>query len=326
MGNKKASILMVCLWTLAILVIFALGLGHRAAVTLKLARYQRDRLKAYSFAKAGTKKAIILLQDDRLNPQTKSFDSLSECGVNLGGRRPQEIFSQAWGEKTEGFSVGYKDSSGDFIWGMRDEESKININTPLNPEILEQIFIYRGASLEDAQRISALLKEWTVPAGGNVEKKEMIKYGPLKTPEELFLILKYFYNNEERAEEMYAKVKSLITVYGGNKVNVNTASRDVLTIVAGSLATIDEQPYAEKVVGAIIELRNSRGYFTDAANIALSFSEPYAISLFDKLKDKIVFRSDIFSIDAKGSSGIATKNITLIYDRSNEKILYWHEN
>ena len=59
--NKKASILMINLWILALLVIFAIGLGHRASINLRLLRYQRDALKASLFANAGINKAVMLL-------------------------------------------------------------------------------------------------------------------------------------------------------------------------------------------------------------------------------------------------------------------------
>ncbi|MBI5144843.1 MAG: hypothetical protein HZA27_01505, partial [Candidatus Omnitrophica bacterium] len=49
---KKGSVLIISLWILAILVVFAVSLAQRAAASLRLARYQRDGLKAYLLAKA----------------------------------------------------------------------------------------------------------------------------------------------------------------------------------------------------------------------------------------------------------------------------------
>jgi len=76
-GNK-GSILMIAMWVMAILVIFTLGLGHRASINLRLAKYQKDRLKAAYLAKAGISKAIAILQEDKNTPQTSGYDSLNE--------------------------------------------------------------------------------------------------------------------------------------------------------------------------------------------------------------------------------------------------------
>ena len=54
---------MISLWILAILTILAVGIGHRVSMGLRLARYQKDKLKGLYLAKAGLKVLIVEKND-----------------------------------------------------------------------------------------------------------------------------------------------------------------------------------------------------------------------------------------------------------------------
>ncbi len=91
-------------------------------------------------------------------------------------------------------------SKGKFIYTIIDEERKININTVS----LDEITRLPGLSPELAQKIvSSTLR-------------------PFALKEELLLI-------DGISEDIYDGIKDFITIYSDGKININTASREVLT-------------------------------------------------------------------------------------------------
>ena len=79
--NKRASVLMIVLWILAALVLFALGLGHRASIHLKISSFQKDRIKAGFLARAGIQKAIFLLEQDADDPKLRNMIPGKNAGL-----------------------------------------------------------------------------------------------------------------------------------------------------------------------------------------------------------------------------------------------------
>jgi len=328
---------MISLWILAILVVFAVGLGHRASINLRLARYQRDRLKAYFLAKAGIQKAIVQLENDK-----NGYDNLDETwstGIDSVTKKP--LFENA--EINEGsgetFTIRYLyDKEKGIYLCMSDEERKININF-LDKKQLKQLFILRGLDA-DAESLAKTIFEW-ISGSGTEEEKKVFKNERLKTPEELLLILEYFYqqkrldNFKEKAREVFNNVEDLITTYGGNSntVNINTISENVLNIFANIVADDVQRSCANCVAQKIIELRNyqTEKCFKNKDGINLDVNEcpPAAGGLVDILKANfIIFESDNFKIESTGNVNNVSKKITAIYNRQeeNKKILNWHEN
>ena len=130
--KKNAVILILSLWVLTILVIFALGLGNRCSIALKLSRHQRDRLRTSFLINAGINLAI-----NELETNPKEYDSLAENWANN-----KKIFSviSFEADKKEFCKVSYTDSNTNEIFGILDEEGKININNAA-PILIEEIFI-----------------------------------------------------------------------------------------------------------------------------------------------------------------------------------------
>ena len=121
---KRGSILFVSLWTLVILLIFAVGIGSRVAGEITFARALKERLISLYLAKACLNQAIAELGKD-IAPE---YDTLYEL------RKQREV----------------KLEEGSFKFNIIDEESLININSVpltalerlpgLNPELAKSIF------------------------------------------------------------------------------------------------------------------------------------------------------------------------------------------
>lgn len=318
MDCKKGSILILTLWTLSFLTIFAVGVGFSASSQLRLASHLQERLKMYYLAKAGIEKGIIELKGDI----TPKYDSLNE----------------RWAKGDEYFKELPLDG-GYITFSLTDESNKININkAPV--EILKSM-LENIAELDSdiASDIANAIVDWRdldifVSSGGaediyyeGLEVPYPCKSGEFQRVEELLLV-------KEITQEVFSKIRDVITIYGDGKANINTASRSTL----GALGISSD--LAER----IIEFRQGKDLLdgTDDDVIFNTVGEIRNIGpLFIKEADEInrltsqnvlSVKSDFYRIE---SSGILKKderslqrNITCVVQRFSKKpteILYWHE-
>src|ERR687887_2043510 len=132
MGSKKkrpslaaseGSILIQVLWTLALLVLLSLALASTTALDQRLVSYQRDRLTALYLAKAGYLRAVVELERSPRPPADSYLDSWAHN---------PEAFQRAPlgpGSFTVSYTAPGQDRPADVVYGVVDEDRKININT-----------------------------------------------------------------------------------------------------------------------------------------------------------------------------------------------------
>ncbi|MBU1905736.1 MAG: general secretion pathway protein GspK, partial [Candidatus Omnitrophica bacterium] len=143
--------------------------------------------------------------------------------------------------------------------------------------------------------------------------------------------------------EIYDLIKGLITVYpkdGEGRVNINTASKDVLEILINTSFNkleargVDvENPLG--LLEAIITFREGDDGVFDSLDIELKLagliSDPQKNIITDPtdgLKHKIGVQSTNYRIISEGNLGDAKlKNkINCVYSRKDKKIISWHQN
>lgn len=145
---------------------------------------------------------------------------------------------------------------GKYIYVMEDEESKININT---------------SSREILSRLPGLDED----LAGSIVSSQM---RPFHAKEELLFV-------DGVTEEVFQRIKSLITVVGKGWVNINTASEDVFAALGMDedlIRTIKEyrgdsdggevnkdSPVFESVETVIGNLRSVKGLFQDQEELLL---------------------------------------------------------
>ena len=329
---------MISLWIAAILVLFVFGLAQRAWLNLKIVRNQKNRLRAYNLAKAGINKAIMLAEEDAGDSQTKDYDTILECGVSLKERDPKEIFREGSTDNGEGFEIGLYNNN-EFIYGLTDEDSKINLDSDFLATLLQKRQVEGGIEL--AQTI----RGWMNPESSlaNLGSSRIPKKEALNTPEELILILEYFFSSKnildtkEKARQEYEKFKDFVTIFGDGKININTASRETLEILTGVFAqqnslNIDTDALASR----IIELRDApqRKYYKNIGELEEDIQQDQNLNLDDMVKGSLIsflapllkYNSDYLKINAKGFVGNTIKQVNMVYDRTAKKVVYWHEN
>jgi len=315
--QRKASILLISSWVLSLLVIFALSLGFRAQIALKLSGYQKNNLLAAFLAKAGINRAIYELKED-----ANAYDAFSESWADN-----EKIFSKISPDEneTEFCTVSYVDGEGRKIYGVKDEQSKIDINNS-SPKVMEELFNSKGLGI-DAKELSKLLKEWTSSSIEAGEEKKIFKNSPLSTNEEFLLVLEYFYKDRPKAQDAYKNIEDFVTVYSGGKLNINTVQEDVFFVLAKAYAQNEEENAAAKTIAEkIIKLRQDKGFFKDISSISFDASFDTAeLSLWNKINAFLGVKSNYFRINARAAVKEVSKEVNVVFNRDKNEIVYWHQ-
>ncbi len=218
MGSKRkrpslrasdGSVLIQVLWTLAILVLLSLALGYTTALDQRLVSYQRDRLTALYLAKAGYLRALVELERDPIPPADSYLESWAHN---------PEAFQQiplGSGSFTVSYAWPGQDRLAGVVYGVVDEDRKININTAPKAILVRLPGMTEG--------IADALLEWRAKHKSLVEMEDR----PFKVLEELWLV-------EGMTHEVFQALQPFVTVYSDGKVNLNTAPSEVLTALGMS--------------------------------------------------------------------------------------------
>ena len=206
---SEGSVLIQVLWTLAILVLLGLALGYTTALDQRLVSYQRDRLTALYLAKAGYVRALVELERGPI-PQTDSY--LDSWANNPDAFRQTPLGP---GSFTVSYALPGQDPPAGVVYGIVDEDRKININTA------PKAILARLPGMTE-EVVDALL-EWRAKHKSLV----VIEDKPFKLLEELWLV-------DGMTHEVFQALEPFVTVYSDGKVNLNTAPREVMAALGMS--------------------------------------------------------------------------------------------
>ncbi|HEY5234387.1 MAG TPA: helix-hairpin-helix domain-containing protein [Verrucomicrobiae bacterium] len=129
--RKRASILIGLLWCVALLAVVVVGVLHTARMDLLTGKNFTDKIQARYLALAGIEKAEALLYQ---NARDRSHSGVNHTGQLYSD--PQDFRETAFGRGT--YSVlrrGRDDEGGGVVYGVSDEESRLNINTATSDEL-----------------------------------------------------------------------------------------------------------------------------------------------------------------------------------------------
>ncbi len=149
--RTRASILVGLLWCLALLSLVVVGVLHSVRMDLAVTKNYGDRIQAHYLALAGVEKArALLFQDARLrsrsaqNHSGELYDAPQHFGTTPLGRGEFRVFRP--GRSDEGRGV---------VYGVSDEESRLNVNTAsaeelgriqgMTPDVVAAIVDWRDA-------------------------------------------------------------------------------------------------------------------------------------------------------------------------------------
>ncbi|MDO8662640.1 MAG: type II secretion system protein GspK [Candidatus Omnitrophota bacterium] len=311
--KRKAQVLIIFLWILTLLAIMTVSLGNRISMVSKFTQTRRDLLKASYLAYAGINRGIAELKQDNPN-----YDGLTETWANN-----EDKFAKIQVTDNPEEYATIKNETGKF--GMIDEERKININQA-SKELLAALLEFYN--ITPAQEITDNILIWRtdiVPDNNEIYKNLGYprKTKPFANIAELMLV-------KGMEKEDFNKISKIITVYGDGKININTASQEVIEILCLEIARkkYDEQTakqYAKKVAEEFIALRNSVSVFKARTEIISKLNEADGVSVFDEFKNTNEIKSDHFLIEVSANTGKIKTRVAAVYNRSKNYIESWYE-
>lgn len=241
-SRRKALVLIVVVYIIASLSMLAFALAYRSRIAIKETSLLTERLQQDQLALAACTQALsILAADDR------NVDYLAEPWSGRHELVPVQVAYQP---------VDTNDTPWEVNWKLVDESAKINVN-------LASADLLLGIESLDEAAVASIL-DWVdqddIPNPDGAEDDYYsglapaykCKNGPVDSMEELLLIKGissqiYYGSNmeqggnfptetsvdfaesaEENWQDDFVGLYDMLTVYGDGRININTASRQVL--------------------------------------------------------------------------------------------------
>ena len=295
--SEAGVALVLTLLITAILVTLIIETNYSTQVDLRIAGNLRNDLQALYLAKSGVNIAISYLKYDLQNTET---DDLTED----------------WAKSYPPFPVG----EGFVKVTIEDENGKIDINKvvkengEVDPKIQESLSILFERAEVEMGILNSII-DWIDPDDdprpegaedyhyGSLDPPYACKNGPLDTLSELLMI-------EGVTDEVYGKISQHLTIYSDGKININTASKEVLVCLDNGID--------EGIAEVIIQFREEKPFdTTDELKDVLNDEELYA-----RISAIITVQSNAFSVVSIGRVERVEKMIRTIIDREGGQISY----
>ncbi|MBN1587290.1 MAG: general secretion pathway protein GspK [Candidatus Omnitrophica bacterium] len=231
---ERASILVTSLWVLTILLLLALGLGRQMGVDLRLVKHAVRRAEARALARG-----------EMALRSAEFVAGASEIPADQG--------LAGWPWKPEPERYSRTEGPWSIETQVTDEQSRLNLNwlsqyhLSLLPHIDSPAEVYSVALWRGDQALQGDTDWQAALDEENRSFEELglsykVKGRPFQSFRELALIPTL---DPERAGDW----ASLITVYGGTQVNLNTAPVEVLSLLLSQPDTlVDADSLARKIV------------------------------------------------------------------------------
>lgn len=262
-----ASVLVALLWVVALLSVVVVSVLHSTWMDLIMVKSYGDRIQAHYLALGGIQKAEALLYQNALN-RSRSAVNHNDTLYN----DPRDFQNVSFGRGD--FTIvrrGREDEGGGILYGVSDEESRLNVNVAQTNQLLQ----LPGMTSD----VMASIVNWrsptnvVLPGGAEAPYYESLqppylpRNGPFETTRELLMVRGVtpelllgedvhqdgflpqapivgdnFDASQDRAGDVGAGWAGLITVdsyvnnvsaSGQNRVNVQTADANALTAVPG---------------------------------------------------------------------------------------------
>jgi len=311
--NKKSqaagTALIITLWVTAILSMLAFSTAYFSRTDLKMAHYQAEHLKAYALARGGIEIGIAkLLIDSRESPYYDAYNEDWSIG---------EAYLEELGVEPEKLQLV-----------INDESSKINLNMDNFYNLFSFLqFLPGWSGYEEITGLLDSFKDWRDedsfeelngaedPYYLSLDNPYPCKDGKLDIPEEILLV-------KGMSPELFSY--DYFTVFGGEKVNINTAPKEILYAILKGENVSGAEVLAEMIIASRRGEDGKEG--TDDDQPFISLNEPLIPTEIQKL---LKFSSSHFKISATARliNLPVRKKIEVILDRNHTpvKILYWHE-
>jgi type II secretory pathway component PulK len=317
-GNRGGA-LIYSLWALCLLSVFDASVGSSVNQYIRVGSYFQNSLRARYAAEAGIKAAMDILKRNSID-----YDALTElwAGYDTASGKPVSLSKIPIGQ-------------GSFSIKITDESRKININTA-SAGTLERLVLEAMPSERDlAHTVANSILDWRdVDDGTREGGAEELFYSSLEDPynsaNRPFQVLEELLWVKGVTPELFRSIRERITVWGDGKININTASREVLISLGAS----------DALAGKIMTYRNGRDQASGTADdqafkradtieatltgvTFLSGEEQASLNAI-LARNMLTVSSVYFTVGSQGYSGGRTERIVCVVDRS-DRISSWRE-
>ena len=243
--RNQGFVLICVLWVLAILTVISVSMRQRALLDVRAATYSLDHTKAMLLARGAARRGMVEI----CNRAVVNWYNGEEGGTGLG---------QAWAHPVDMFAAGIYFAPGDMrnfdedkcFYVIEDEERRVSINAT-DEMVLTNV---RGLRHSDVRKI---IRRRTV---GLDDEKKPVRF---LTTEELRYMFKDITEEDWFGKDEKPGLRNLLTCWGSGKININTASREILECVPdvssgtindilsyragfdGLIGTADDQAFAD---------------------------------------------------------------------------------
>lgn len=327
---RRASILVLTLWTLFFLAALALAVAAHVDASARVARWVRDDTAGYALARVGAARAMFEAMSD-----TNRWDGTGERWCD-----PALFRDIRFGEGT--FTVWHRatGASGPVTtnFGLVDEESKISLNRAPQ-ELLEATFRELGELDSDtAKQLAAAVVDWRDPddrelTGGAENNYYAALSDAVRCHNGDFQSIHELRFVRGISGEVFDRLRPHVTVFGTGKVNINTAGGRVLRAVAaagggepGLCASL-----ADKLVQVRGQVAGSAVREPGTADVARRLSEEAGLSaaeqgVLGRMMGYLTLEGSCFGGTAEGwIPGGTVARVDFVFDRAKGTRLYWHE-
>jgi len=284
-AKKQGSILVLTLWTLGLLSVFAVYLGVGLRQRLEFLDRLETRNKSYHIAHAGVKQALSVIGNFQ---KDSAFTCLRDTWSNNEGAFSEVALGQG------AFTVGYTYRMGDFsdqapdaeterlMYGAADVEGKLNINTAPRKELSRLFELATSLDSYAADGIASCIIDWrdndslSLPNGAEDKYYRGLRY-PYECKDAAFQSIEELQYVKGMSAEVFLKIKPYITVYGSGKLNINTAYRMTLRAV-GIGEKLTEKILRYRCGEDKTEANADDRVFTAPGSIVAQLSQVYPLS------------------------------------------------
>lgn len=335
--NKKnrGAILIVALWTMSFLAVFAAYVGLRVRQRVSLLSRVEMKSQLRFLAESGIRKSISVIKVEFERNQ----GVLTGAGKQYLFNNPKEFSSMRVGlgefvveHEVKEHLINKK------YYGVVDEERKININQT-TPDVLKRlIFLTTDLKDDEAEKLAESILNWrtlysTELTGFSSDTYYANLNHPYEPKQADFEILDEMLLVKGMTRNIFEKIVPFVTVYGDGLVNINTAPREVLMALGleGGMAdkvllvrqgsdheeSTEDDTVFQKTFDIVSEMKN----FVDI--------QPAEALQIDRLNQQNVFKvsSLFYKIKCRAVLGRENQDIKVIciYNQADRWIEYWHE-
>jgi type II secretory pathway component PulK len=232
--DQNGGLIIVAIWALFFLGLLAVAVAGHVSTNLAVASKIKQRSLAGTLAKAAMAHASLVLTSDT-NEWDALEESWSEGAAEFGAIALEGGFGRIWNTNLQ--------ENGTIVtnYGLIDEERKINISLPFNngPVLRSLLIIVGGLDGATATEISNAIMDWK---DADHDKRDGGAEEPYyKSQEPSYSCHNYIFDSLEELtlvkgvdESLFLSLKDSITIFGNGRVNMNTARRESLVVLAHS--------------------------------------------------------------------------------------------